>query len=101
MNAFEQLTKRRKQESAIVNAATLKISDYAYPGGRAAPIGKYAKIFSKLKPGQAVECKPENAATVHQAMRKWLTTSPHSETCVTGRLTRCADGVGRVWLLPK
>lgn len=78
---------------------SLVICDDPLPAGRASPGAKYVPVFSAMKPGQAIKCKPEEVARVGHAMRKWIT--KNKLPYIFRLQTRYhADGMGRCWLLP-
>jgi len=58
---------------ADLDPSALVICDDPLPAGRASPGAKYVPVFSAMKPGQAIKCKPEEVARVGHAMRKWIT----------------------------
>lgn len=84
---------------ADLDPSALVICDDPLPAGRASPGAKYVPLFVKLKPGQAVKCKPEEVGRVSDAMRKWI--DQNNLPYVTRLQARYhSDGAGRVWLLP-
>ncbi len=88
-----------KNTRGEIDPAALVICDDPLPAGRASPGAKYVPLFVKLKPGQAVKCKPEEVGRVSNAMRKWI--DQNNLPYVTRLQARYhSDGAGRVWLLP-
>ncbi len=84
---------------ADLDPSALVICDDPLPAGRASPGAKYVPVFSAMKPGQAIKCKPEEVARVGHAMRKWIT--KNKLPYIFRLQTRYhADGMGRCWLLP-
>jgi hypothetical protein len=88
-----------KNTRGEIDPAALVICDDPLPAGRASPGAKYVPVFSAMKPGQAIKCKPEEVARVGHAMRKWIT--KNKLPYIFRLQTRYhADGMGRCWLLP-
>ena len=88
-----------KKTRGELDPASLVICDDPLPAGRASPGAKYVPVFSAMKPGQAIKCKPEEVARVGHAMRKWIT--KNKLPYIFRLQTRYhADGMGRCWLLP-
>lgn len=82
----------------FTDIAALQITDD--PITPATKIGgdKYSHLFSKMKLGQSIKCRPDDAPKVAGAMRKWVKEQG------TGAIVRAvskypADGLGRVWML--
>lgn len=81
-----------------LDPALLEVCDDPLPTSRASLGAKYVPLFSSMKPGQAIKCKPEEVYRVGHAMRKWIT--QNRLTFVMRAQARYhSDGLGRVWLL--
>lgn len=65
-------------------------------------VGKYERLFSKLKPKDAVQCKPEQVNTVDQALRNYLKDTGQQDKYVVLRQQSSEENlnVGYVWLWP-
>lgn len=83
---------------AEIEIGQLEICGDPLPASRSSPGAKYVPLFTRLKPGQAIKCKPEECTRIAHAMRKWIT---QNELPYIMRLQvrYHADGQGRVWLL--
>lgn len=81
-----------------VDIASLRISDDPIPAHRASPENKYATIFKRLKPGQCVVCKPEDAPKIGLALKKWAE-AHHPNAIVRTMSHHPKDELGRVWML--
>ena len=98
---FEPPKSERKvaRKRTELDVEQLVICDDPLPAGRASPGAKYVPVFSAMKPGQAIKCKPEEVTRVGHAMRKWIT--KNKLPYIFRLQTRYhADGMGRCWLLP-
>lgn len=97
---FEQPKSGRKvaRKRTELDVEQLVVCDDPLPASRASPINKYVPLFSSMKVGQAIKCKPEEVARVGHAMRKWIA---ENKLPYIFRLQARyhADGLGRVWLL--
>lgn len=66
---------------------------------------KYAQLFGRLKPGQAIKCEATAANSVGQAARKWLKSVGKQNDLRVKSMTHYpgddTDLCGRVWILPK
>jgi hypothetical protein len=77
--------------------ASVSICNDALPPARYKPDGKYTAVFRKLKPGEALKCKPADVHRISNALRAHIKVMG-----ITGRVRSIADygdGKGRVWLL--
>lgn len=92
--AASKATRKRTE----LDVEQLVICDDPLPASRASPINKYVPLFSSMKVGQAIKCKPEEVARVGHAMRKWIL---ENKLPYIYRLQSRyhADGMGRCWLL--
>ncbi len=86
------------EKRAEIELDQLEICDDPLPASRSSPGAKYVPLFTRLKPGQAIKCKPEETTRVAHAMRKWITQNklPY---IMRLQVRYHADGQGRVWLL--
>jgi hypothetical protein len=81
----------------------LEIQNLAYPEGRRkGRTGQYVEVFRRLQPGQCIKVgtDPKEVSCVAAALRNYLETRGKGDLVVT-QISRCEDGIGRVWLLPK
>lgn len=81
----------------------LEIQNLAYPEGhRKGRVGSYTEVFRQLQPGQCIKVgtDPKEVASVAAALRSYLETRGKNDLTVK-QVSRCDDGIGRVWLLPK
>lgn len=83
---------------AELDIDALVVCDDPLPVGRASPGAKYVPLFSGMKPGQAIKCKPEEVYRVGHAMRKWITQN-RLPYVMRAQARYHSDGLGRVWLL--
>lgn len=91
--------KEAKKTRGELDPSALVICDDPLPAGRASPGAKYVPVFTAMKPGQAIKCKPEEVTRVGHAMRKWI--AENKLPFVMRLQARYhADGMGRCWLLP-
>lgn len=90
--------KEAKKTRGELDPSALVICDDPLPVGRASPGAKYVPVFTAMKPGQAIKCKPEEVTRVGHAMRKWIA---ENKLPYLMRLQARyhADGQGRVWLI--
>jgi hypothetical protein len=104
MNAFTQVPPRKKVHKAVrsIEVDLIKISNDAFPGQRSCPEGKYVEMFTKMKPGQCLECEPAEVQPLAAGMRKWLVNQGKDKQFMVRTMTRFPkDGRGRVWLIAK
>jgi len=90
--------KKATRKRTELDVEQLVICDDPLPASRASPINKYVPLFSSMKVGQAIKCKPEEVARVGHAMRKWI---KENDLPYIYRLQARyhSDGMGRLWLL--
>lgn len=90
--------KEAKKTRGELDPSALVICDDPLPAGRSSPGAKYVPVFTSMKPGQAIKCKPEEVVRVGHAMRKWISQNklPYKMQL---QARYHADGLGRVWLL--
>lgn len=90
--------KKATRKRTELDVEQLVICDDPLPASRASPINKYVPLFSSMKVGQAIKCKPEEVARVGHAMRKWIL---ENKLPYIYRLQSRyhSDGMGRLWLL--
>ena len=81
-----------------VDIHSLQIVDDPVQVNRATVSAKYDELFSKLKPGQAIKCQPDEAGKIGNALNTWLKKHSKPGTVKTCRRYE-TDGLGRVWLL--
>lgn len=103
MNAFSVLNtlKPKKKPTKRIDISLLKIGNDPFTGRRNT-VGKYDELFNKMKPGQSIECEPNEVNPISHAMRKWLEQTGQLDKYII-RISSHAgrDNRGRVWLLPK
>lgn len=94
----ERTPERKKRPCKTVDIHSLQIVDDPVQVNRATVSAKYGELFSKMKPGQAIKCQPDEAGKIGHALNTWL-----KKRGIPGNVKTCrryeADGLGRVWLL--
>lgn len=90
------LKPKKKSQPVVVDS--LEIVNDPLPAARAKIGLKYEAIFAKMKPGQAIKCKPEEAGKIGHALNTWLKRSGRPGIVKTCRRYE-TDDMGRVWLL--
>lgn len=101
--AAQKVQRRPGGKSAVAvesDMDAMTICDDPLPAGRASPGAKYAPLFSKLRPGQCIKCKPDDVARLGNALRKYLEQNKLPFIMRTVRQYH-TDGQGRVWMLEK
>jgi hypothetical protein len=90
--------KKATRKRTELDVDQLVVCDDPIPASRASPINKYVPLFSSMKVGQAIKCKPEEVARVGHAMRKWILENklPYVYRLMSRYHT---DGMARLWLL--
>lgn len=104
MNAFDQAKPRRKVHKTVksIDVELITIKNDPFPGQRACPEGKYAELFSKMKPGQCLSCEPDEVQPLGAAMRKWIASQDKADKLEVRTMSRFpGDSRGRVWLIAK
>lgn len=91
---------KTKRPFKTVDVHSLEIVTDPLPVTRATVTAKYEELFSKLKPGQAIKCQPDEAGKIGHALNTWLAKKGKAGTVKTCRRYE-TDGLGRVWLLAK
>jgi len=86
-----------KPAAKRTDAAALTICKDPIPSYRAVVGSKYAPIFAKLRPGEAIKCKPEEVGRIANSLRKYIEQG-HAKGAVK-TIKNYGDGMGRVWLI--
>lgn len=93
---------KQKRNLVCVDVSTLQIVNDPMPTRRISIGLKYEGVFSKLKPGQAVKCQPDEAPKICNALSSWLKKKGRRDQYHIRSVSRYeTDGLGRVWLIPK
>lgn len=87
-----------KKRSSAIDSSMLRVEHNTKPPVCARVVhSKYAELFAQIKAGSCVVCEPIEAASVAQALRKYL--EKKGKPLVIRLVSRCEDGHGRVWAL--
>ena len=90
---------RSSGPTAIV-VSDLRIVDDPVPVKMRTVVNKYLSLFSALKPGQAIRCRPGDVGKIMFALRKWIKASDLPYT-TKSMMRHPSDDMGRVWMLAK
>lgn len=92
-----QLAQARKYNTYEIDATMLRVEhDCKIPSFRKRA-SKYTPIFEKLKMGSAIVCEPNEAPRIACRLREWL--ESNNKPAKVKQLSRCPDGMGRVWMV--
>ena len=97
---FIQKPKRTNKPSTMIDPNSLVICDDKFPEARANSTEyKYDAKFAKMKPGQALECKPADIGRVSGALRNYIERHKMRDHVVRSTKDYEQTGTGRVWLM--
>lgn len=63
--------------------------------------GKYDDLFQSMEVGQCLRVDVKTVPNIQQALTKYLKRQNASDTLRVVTRTKCDDGFGRVWVLPR
>lgn len=94
------MPKKPTTSTRRVDPSELQIASDPLPSVRLVT-NKYWPIFSKLKVGQNIRCKPDEVQPIGQALRKYIEMHKVAHKGKPVRVisqSNAPDGIGRVWM---
>lgn len=89
---------KEKKAVSFVDINSLVIGNDPHQPVRARTEKKYEPLFEKMKPGQCIVCKPEDAGKIAHAMTQWIKATKFNGVARSTSKYE-TDGKGRVWLI--
>lgn len=95
---FNPFTGERVTKKKAVNPEELQVCNDPMPEERRYGDGKYDKIFSSMKHGQALKVAPDRVGRVSAAMRAWGRKTKANIKVKSCQFYENAPDGGRVWM---